>query len=158
MAKPAVAGRRGASVWFQGLACGALATLATPTALLAGMLLIPSFVVATLDRGAGKPVARAVLLCGLAASALPMADLWAGGYGMGQGVALATDPRVLAVAWAAQAAGWLMAALAPVLVRVLLDAHAGGEMARLRRERAALEADWASGQEAMLGQGGAKAR
>ena len=65
---------------------------------------------------------------------------------------------MLAVAWAAQAAGWLMAALAPVLVRVLLDAHAGGEMARLWRERAALEADWASGQEAMLGQGGAKAR
>ena len=58
---------------------------------------------------------------------------------------------MLAVACAAQAAGWLMAALAPVLVRVLLDAHAGGEMARLRRERAALEADWASGQEAMLG-------
>src|SRR5690349_1624154 len=44
MAKDATQPRRQRSfVWLQGLLCGALATLATPTALLLGVLLAPRF-------------------------------------------------------------------------------------------------------------------
>jgi len=134
--------RRGSSLWLLGLACGALATLATSTTLLAGVLLIPTVLVAALDRTPGKPVARAVLLYGLAGLALPLMDLWNGGRSMEQGWGLVTDPMVVATAWAAQAAGWLLAELAPLVVRILLDLKAVAQTAKLRSERTALAADW----------------
>jgi hypothetical protein len=134
--------RRGSTLWMQGLACGALVTLATPTAVLAGVLLVPTFVVAAIDRADGKPVARAVLLYGLAGLALPLVGLWTGGHSMDQSIGLVTDPAVVAIAWAAQAAGWLTAELAPLAVRLLLDLKTAAHMAKLRNERAALAADW----------------
>jgi hypothetical protein len=138
--KPAA--RRGSLRWLQGLACGLLAVLATPTALLAGVLLVPTFVVAAVDTADGKPVTRAVLLYGLAGLALPLVALWMGGHGMNQSIGLVTDPAMVATAWAAQAVGWLIAELAPVAVRTLLDLKAAAQTARLRAERDALAADW----------------
>src|ERR1041384_3722306 len=45
--------RQRSFVWLQGLLCGALATLATPTALLLGVLLAPAFLAIALDQAAG---------------------------------------------------------------------------------------------------------
>jgi len=144
-AKPAPAPRRGSMPWLQGLACGALVTLATPTALLAGVLLVPTLIVFAVDRAPGRPVSRAVLLYGLAGLALPLGTLWSGGHSMDLSIALVTDPAAVALAWAAQGAGWLLTELVPLGIRLLLDTKAAAETAKLRSERAALTEEWDSG-------------
>lgn len=63
-------------LWLQGLACGALACLATPTALLLAVLMAPGLCVWVLDTEAGKPNARAMLLCSLAFSFPALEHLW----------------------------------------------------------------------------------
>lgn len=144
-AKPAAAKpRRGSTLWLQGLACGALVTLATPTALLAGVLLVPTFVVALTDHAAGKAATRAVALYGLAGLTLPLTALWTGGHTMEQSIGLVTDPATLSIAWAGQAAGWLLAEAAPLAVRAVLEAKTVALTMKLRADRAALAADWDS--------------
>jgi len=59
------AARRGPGLWVQGLLCGALVTLATPTAVLAGVLLLPAVIVHLMDTTEGRPILRTVLLFGL---------------------------------------------------------------------------------------------
>jgi len=43
---------------------------------------------------------------------------------------------------AAQAGGWLLAQLAPVLLRLAFDGRAAASAARLRSERARFESEW----------------
>ena len=135
-------GRASALMWMQGLACGGLVALLPPTALLLGVLLGPAIVAMFLDRQAGKPIARSVLLCALAASVKPVRTLWAAGHGMAASVALATDPDIIGTAWAAAAAGWLLAELIPVGVRVVLELASMTRVTRLRAARAALAEEW----------------
>ncbi len=143
MKKPAaVATRRGSGRWVQGLACGALAALATPTALMAAVLLLPAIVVYLTDDGEGRATLRAVLLFGLAGSLRPLLALWTGGHSMGACMSLLSDMAVPALAWSAQGAGWLLAQVIPVAIRVALDAQASVEIARLRDERAKLAEAW----------------
>jgi hypothetical protein len=132
----------GAAVWLQGLACGAAVTLATPSSVLAGLLLVPGIGAWLLEREPGRPSARVTLLCGAAAAAGPVVALWQAGQGVAGAVTAASDPAVLGGCWAAQAAGWLMAQLAPVLVRLALEGYAQASMLRLRAERARYEAEW----------------
>jgi hypothetical protein len=129
-------------MWMQGLLCGGLVALLPPTALLLGTLLGPALVALFLDNQPGKPVARSVLLCSLAASVNPVRLLWAAGHGMAASMALATDPNTIGTAWAAGAAGWLLAELVPIAVRVVLEAMSLSEAARLRAARAALVEAW----------------
>lgn len=73
MAKDATQPRRQRSfVWLQGLLCGALATLATPTALLLGVLLAPALLAIALDQDPGRPRARSIALFSMAASVGPL--------------------------------------------------------------------------------------
>lgn len=132
----------GASVWLQGLLCGAAVALATPCAVLAGLLLAPGIVALLLEREPGRPAARAALLCGAAVAAAPLVALWQAGQGVGGAITAASDPTLLGASWAAQGAGWLMAMLMPLFVRLALEAHARARMARLRAERARFEAEW----------------
>jgi hypothetical protein len=143
-AKAAGRGARGPSstVWLQGLACGAVVALATPMAVLGGLLMVPSFGALLLERRSARLAARVALLCGAAAAAAPLATLWQSGLGVAGAVAAASDPAVLAGCWAAQAGGWLLAQLAPLLMRLVLDARAAATAARLRAERARYEAEW----------------
>ena len=104
------AARRGGSLlWLQGLACGVLATFALPVALFAAALLAPAILAATVDRLPNRPVARSALLAGTAASLHPMLLLWQQGHDMAAVLALLAEPGVLPAAWAAGAAGWLLA-------------------------------------------------
>ena len=57
-------------------------------------------------------------------------------------IGLATDPDIVGTAWAAAAAGWLLAELMPVAVRMVLEALSLSRAARLRATRAALAAEW----------------
>jgi len=134
--------RSQALMWMQGLLCGGLVALLPPTALLLGALLGPALVALFLDGQPGKPVARSVLLCTLAACIKPVRMLWAAGHGMAASIALATDADVIGTAWAAAAAGWLLAELVPVMVRVVLEALSLSQAARLRARRAAVAEEW----------------
>lgn len=135
-------GRSNALMWMQGLACGGLVALLPPTALLLGVLLGPALVALFLDGQPGKPIARSVLLCALAACVKPVRMLWAAGHGMAASIALATDADIVGTAWAAAAAGWLLAELAPVVVRVVLEAVSLSQARRLRAARATMAEEW----------------
>jgi hypothetical protein len=132
----------GAAVWLQGLACGAVVTLAMPCAVLAGLLLAPGIGAMLLEREPGRPASRVALLCGAALAAAPVAALWQAGSGVGAAVTAASDAMVLAGCWAAQGGGWLVAQLLPVLLRLLLDTQARTTIARLRAERERYESEW----------------
>jgi hypothetical protein len=132
-------------IWLQGLLCGAMVTLATPTALLLGVLLGPALLATALDRQPGRPRARSIALCSMAASVGPLRTLWMGGHTMSIASALAGNTRVVAAAWTAAAAGWLLAELAPLGVRMALEALSIARAARLRAARARLVEDWGFG-------------
>ncbi len=132
----------GGSVWLQGLVCGAAVALATPCTVLAGLLLAPGITALLLEREPGRPAARVALLCGAAMAASPLVALWQAGQGVGGAITAASDSTLLGGCWAAQGAGWLAAMLAPLFVRLALEAHARATMARLRAERSRYEAEW----------------
>jgi hypothetical protein len=138
----AAPGKSNALMWIQGLLCGGLVAMLPPTALLLGVLLGPALLGLFLDSQPGKPIARSVLLCSLAASVKPVRMLWAAGHSMAASMALATDADIIGTAWAAAAAGWLLAELTPIGVRVVLEAMSLRQAARLRAVRAALAEEW----------------
>lgn len=142
---PAQAARRAGkpgSLWLQGLACGALCTLATPTAVLVGMLVAPGLLALALDGEPGRPAARPILLLSLAATAHPVAELWRRGQSISTALDLLADPKVLATAWLAQMGGWVLVELGPMLIALALEAAAQARLMRLRALRARYEAQW----------------
>jgi hypothetical protein len=137
--------RQHSLVWLQGLLCGAMVTLATPTALLLGVLLCPAVLALVLDRQPGRPKARGVALFNMAAAVDPLRTLWMSGHSMSNASALLGDMRILGTAWSAAAAGWLLAELAPIAVRAVLDVLSVARVARLRAERTRLAQEWGLG-------------
>jgi hypothetical protein len=138
----AAAPRRRASHWAQGLACGVVATLATPTAVLAGLLLAPAVLTYMLDTRDGRALTRTVLLAGLAAAAQPLTTLWGGGHTMDLALRLVADPSHFGLAWAAQGVGWLLAEALPLAITASYNVQTAARAARLRAARAALEHEW----------------
>lgn len=134
--------RQHSLIWLQGLGCGAVVTLAPGFAALLGLLLAPGLVALPLDRQPGRPVARCLLLTGLAACVQPVQVLWSNGQTLSAALALLSDFQVLGTAWSAAAAGWLMAELAPLGSRLVLEALARSRIARLRARRQTLIDAW----------------
>ncbi len=134
--------RQHSMVWLQGLMCGAMAMLAPPTALLLGVLLGPAALALVFDRQPGRPRARCIALFGMAASVDPLRTLWVSGHTLPVAAALLGDLHVLGTAWAAAAAGWLLAEVAPVAVRATLEALSISRTARLRTMRTRLAEEW----------------
>ncbi len=128
--------------WLQGLLCGALVAMAPALAVLLTVLLAPSLLALALERASGRPVLRSVALCNASGCVAPVRALWAGGHGLAAATALLGDPRLLATAWVAGAAGWLLAELCPFGLRLVLDAAAAAQAARLRARRGRLAAEW----------------
>ena len=140
--KPPRAGTSGRIIWVQGLLCGGVLALATPTAILLVGLLAPAALAWHLDRQPGKPVARAVAVCALAGAIGPLAILWRSGHSLTVALAMLGDPFALFPAWAAAGGGWLLADLLPLVLRYSLDIAANARAARLRAERARLQSNW----------------
>jgi hypothetical protein len=138
---PGAAGSKlGSLLWLQGLACGAVATLATPTFILGGLLL--ALVSVVVDRSHGKSTARAVVLFGLAATVQPLVDLWHAGHTISIALDMVSDTTTLATAWAAQGGAWLLCELGPLIIELVMDAVSGAKAARLRAARAVYEEQW----------------
>jgi len=114
---PRTTGKARSIVWLSGLACGVLAAMVPGLAILGAGLLAPGLVALKLDHEPGRPMARTVLTCGLAACVHPVVMLWNSGHSMGTAIAIVSDPAVAGIAWGAAAAGWLMTQLAPLFVR-----------------------------------------
>ena len=134
--------RQHSMVWLQGLLCGALVTLAPSTALLLGVLLGPALLAMVLDRQPGRPRARSIALCIVAASIDPLRILWVAGHGMVTATALLGDLGVVGAAWSAAAAGWLLVEVMPIAVRATLEALSISRTAQLRTARAPLVEEW----------------
>jgi hypothetical protein len=129
-------------LWLQGLLCGVLAALATPTALVLGVLLGPGLLALLLDRAPGRPAARAMLLFGLSATVFPLMALWKAGHTMEAASLLVCDPGTLALAWSAAGAGWLLVQLVPHVVRLALESVAIARARRVRALRARCAEEW----------------
>jgi hypothetical protein len=127
---------------LKGLFCGALVTLAPPTALLVSVLFLPAIVATAIDRQPGKPTARSVGLFGLCGVLSPVRSLWASGQTFEAATALALDLDNVLFAWGSATAGWLLSELAPVAVRAVLEANAVSKTSRLEVKRAEYEAAW----------------
>lgn len=128
--------------WLHGLVCGAVITLAAPAALLLGVLALPALLAWLFGGTAGRPLARGVALAAVAVSLPALLALWQAGIGWGAALDLLAAPRRLALAWAAQAAFWLIGELAPLVIRATLEAGARREAARLGARRAEYERVW----------------
>ena len=94
------------------------------------------------DRQPGQPTARAVLLFGLAASCQPLDLLWRAGHRMEDAVVLITDVRTLAIAWSAQAGGWMLTQLLPLLIGFFVEAQANIVAQRLQKRLESLQEEW----------------
>jgi hypothetical protein len=129
-------------LWLQGLLCGLGAAFATPTAVLGSVLLAPGLAMLMAERTPGRPMSRTMLLFGAAASVGPVQSLWSGGHTVALALSEVSDIAGVGLAWAAAAVGWLLIELAPVVVRLALEASARAETKRLQAELATLEAEW----------------
>jgi hypothetical protein len=129
-------------IWLQGLLCGAVATLATPTALLLGVLLAPALLATVLDQEPARPRARSIALCGMAASVGPLRTLWISGHSLATASALLGNVQIVGTAWSAAAGGWLLAEITPLAVRAALEALSIARTSRLEAERARLTEAW----------------
>ena len=129
-------------IWLQGLLCGALVAVATPLAMMLAVLLAPVAAAAMVDRQPGRPSVRAVLLCGISACVQPLRRLWVGEHTIAASLAIVGDPRVIALAWAAAAGGWMLAELAPLGLSLALEAGNRARAVRLRARRERLLEEW----------------
>jgi hypothetical protein len=134
--------RQRSLTWLQGLLCGALATVATPTALLLGVLLAPVLVAVALDQEPGRPKARSIALFGMAASVAPLRTLWTSGHTLAMATTLLANLDIVGTAWSAAAAGWLLAELMPFAARAVIEALSIARKSRLEAERARLVQAW----------------
>ena len=138
---PAHGGGRG-RIYVEGLACGAVAALATPSAVLAAALLLPAVLAWFAGATPGRPLARCMILFGVAGALPSLAALWRGPDTLAAALDAALDLHDLALAWAAQAAGWLLAEALPLAGMLLADAGAARHARQLRAERARIAEEW----------------
>jgi len=129
-------------IWLSGLACGVLTAVAPGLAALAAGLLAPGIVALKLDQEPGRPVARTIITCGLAACVQPVITLWNAGQSFETGLVILADPATIGTAWSAAAAGWLITQIAPLAVRAALEAAALTRTTRLRAARERLVEAW----------------
>lgn len=132
-----VRGRSG--LWAQGLACGLLVATAAPLALVLAVALAPVGLVALAGAGA---MARIMAVYGVAALAPWAGETWRAAQHWPAALDLLGGWQLVAWAWCAQGAAWLVSQAAPLGARLVMEARVRARMARLREARARLAAEW----------------
>jgi hypothetical protein len=128
--------------WMQGLGIVIVVIAVPPSAALAALLLLPVGMTWIADQAPARPAARAVLLFGLAASCHPFDLLWRSGDRMDVTFTLVTDLRVISIAWAAQAGGWLLSQILPLLLGAWHESQTRLRLAHLERRKKLLSEEW----------------
>eukprot|EP01037_Dinobryon_pediforme_P001817 gene1817-1847_t len=134
--------RSGVFRWSQRLVAGIAVIAAPPFAALAALLLLPAAMAWIADQSPGRPAARAVMMFGLAASCHPFELLWRSGIRMDVTLTLVSELRVLSLAWAAQAGGWLLSQILPILLRAWREGQTRMHLAQLERRKKTLSDEW----------------
>jgi hypothetical protein len=132
----------GRARWLPALLAAAGIALAPPTALLSVVLLLPSAMAWIADGSPGRPAVRAVLLFGLAASCGPLDMLWRSAHQLEASVMLVGDLRVVAIAWSAQAGGWLLTQMLPLMIGGWIEAETRLHIGRLNARKQSLAEEW----------------
>ncbi len=142
-AQPGVRQRRGGSMmWVQGLACGALLTFATPTALLLTILLAPAILCLLANPGCERGLLRAVASSCIAGSLAPLWHLWVGGGHMDDVALVLASPATLCIAWGGGAAAWSLCQILPVIVQAAWDGREANRTNAIQAELEGLGQEW----------------
>jgi hypothetical protein len=115
---------------------------ATPTAVLASVLLAPAILVALLDNYPGRATTRAVFVATAGPAFGPIWHLNAGGATIGLALDMLCEPNVLCPAWLAGACAWAVCECLPILLRGAADRLATARAAALLEEAKTLRAEW----------------
>jgi hypothetical protein len=128
--------------WLTALAGGVLLVFAPSSAMLGSMLLLPTALAWIGDKKPSRPTARVVLLFGLTAACAPFDAFWQAGDRPAADLALSADVRLVAIAWSAQAGGWLLTQLLPLLISTWADAQAETQIKLFANRKAELLEEW----------------
>ena len=132
----------GSLLWLLGVLCGAVLAFATPTAVLAGVLLAPAILTAVFDAQPKRPVTRVVLVSAAGFTFGPIWHLNVAGATMTAALEMAFDPAVLCPAWLAGACGWAVCEFLPLVLRMTADRQAAAKIGQLQEEAKALREEW----------------
>lgn len=136
-------GGAGALLWWGGLGSGALIVMSPASATMLVVLLCPILLLAMLpEEGQSGRIVRASLAFGVAASLHPLRALWDSGATLADALSLARQPTTLFPAWIAIGAGWLIAELASMLLRLVSEMAAAAQRRALAANLTALEEEW----------------
>ena len=145
MVKAARAPRR-SWLWLQGAVAGGTAAILPGVALTIGVLLCPAMFFYMTEKADGRPISRAMLLCGSTALFRPLRTLWNHGGGLANALDLLADPGCPILAWVACAAGWLLCETAHTVTRLTSQLTVRQQIGTLEAERTLLLAEWTAGE------------
>ncbi len=121
---------------------GGVVAVAPGTALLIAVLLCPAIAFYLTEAARVRPVARAMLLCGSAATFSPIRALWESGNTLAAALDLLSDIACPLLAWGGCAAGWLLYETVHIAARLALEASSRRRIKQLQEENASLRAEW----------------
>jgi hypothetical protein len=125
-------------VLLQGLACGGMIALAPVAMAHLALSLAPGLAMMVVERRPGRPIARGMLLFGLAASVEPIRRFW----GAGATLDRIWDSSALLWTWGLAGFGWLLATTVPAVVELAVMAAHRARAETLRATREELTRVW----------------
>jgi hypothetical protein len=128
--------------WLLGVMCGAVLAFATPTAVLAVVLLAPAILVSVFDHQPGRPATRVVFIAGAGLTFGPVWHLNAASPSIAAALDMLCDPAVLCPAWLAGALSWGVCEFLPLMLHSVAERKAAARMKALLEEARALNAQW----------------
>ena len=136
------AGGAGTATWLLGAICGAAFAFATPSAILAGILLAPVVLAAVFDTERRRPVARVVFVAAAGFTVGPVWHLNMAEPSVAQALDMLCDPAILCPPWLAGGFGWGVCVLLPMVLSRAVEQRATAQIHSLQAEQKALREAW----------------
>lgn len=138
--------RRGGWGWMRISAAVLLATpllaVLFPSAVLLGVLMLPTLVAVIVDRRPEKHAAIAVGLLNFCGTLPALADLWSRGQMIGNSLLLLGESMTWLTAFGAAGLGWLLVLLATPMAHTYLTLTTQGRLRVLQRQQQRLVEEW----------------
>ena len=129
-------------VWVQGAAAGGLIAASPGIGLLVCVMVCPAFAYALFEDAKNKPVARAMLLCGLAPTLSSVRSLWEQGGSIADASDILSDPANPLTSWLCCFGGWLVCEVLDIAARLYLRSRAKQTVSQIVGERVELAQEW----------------